>query len=150
LTTWSLGPSLSIPLFDAGQRRAAIDTARANYQITFASYRQGVRTAVKEVERALVNLDSTARRADEAQRAAEDYRRYFRATDRNWRAGGDSLLTLEEARRSALSAEVNLITLQRDRVEYWIALYKALGGGWQPGTAASPPDASTDPSKASS
>ena len=150
LTTWSLGPSLSIPLFDAGKRRAAVDSARASYQSAQADFRQGVRTAVKEVEQALVNLDSTARRAAEAERAADDYRRYFRATEANWRAGGESLLTLEEARRSALSAQINLITLQRDRVEYWIALYKALGGGWQPGTAAASPDALTEASKAKS
>ena len=150
LTTWSLGPSLSIPLFDAGKRRAAVDSARASYQSAQASFRQGVRTAVKEVEQALVNLDSTARRAEEAERAADDYRRYFRATEANWRAGGESLLTLEEARRSALSAQINLITLQRDRVEYWIALYKALGGGWQPGTAAASPDALTEASKTKS
>ena len=79
LTTWSLGPSLSIPLFDAGKRRAAVDSARASYQSAQADFRQGVRTAVKEVEQALVNLDSTARRAEEAERAADDYRRYFRA-----------------------------------------------------------------------
>ena len=150
LTTWSLGPSLSIPLFDAGKRRAAVDTARASYQSAEAGFRQGVRTAVKEVEQALVNLDSTARRSEEAQRAADDYRTYFRATEANWRAGGESLLTLEEARRSALSAEISLITLQRDRVEYWIALYKALGGGWEPGTPASSPDALVSASKTSS
>ncbi len=150
LTTWSLGPSLSIPLFDAGKRRAAVDTAQASYRAAFADFRQGVRTAVKEVERSLVNLDSTARRAEEAERAADDYRRYFRATEANWRAGGESLLTLEEARRSALSAEISLITLQRDRVEYWIALYKALGGGWRPGTPASPPDVQAEASKTSS
>lgn len=147
LTTWSLGPSLSIPLFDAGQRRAAVASARASYQAALANFRQGVRTAVKEVERSLVNLDSTARRAEEAERAAEGYRHYFRATETNWRAGGESLLTLEEARRSALSAEISLITLQRDRVEYWIALYKALGGGWQPGTPAWSPDTLAEASK---
>ncbi|KQW64896.1 efflux transporter outer membrane subunit [Variovorax sp. Root411] len=136
LTTWSLGPSLSIPLFDAGRRRAAVATAQAGYRMALASYRQGVRTAVKEVERSLVNLDSTARRVEEAERADLNYRRYFQATEVNWRAGLESLLTLEEARRSALSAEITLITLRRDRIEYWIALYKALGGGWQPGTPA--------------
>lgn len=139
-TGWSVGPSLSIPLFDAGRRRAAVSTAQASYQSALAGYRQGVRTAVKEVEQALVNLDSTARRAEEAQRAADDYRRYFLATEANWRAGSESLLTLEEARRSALSAVISLITLERDRIAYWIALYKALGGGWQPGTPALPPD----------
>lgn len=150
LTTWSFGPSLSIPLFDAGKRRAAVDMAQAGYLIALADFRQGVRTAVKEVETSLVNLDSTARRAEEAERAAADYRRYFRAIEANWRAGGESLLTLEEARRSALSAQISLITLQRDRVEYWIALYKALGGSWQPGAPASPPDAPAEASKARS
>jgi multidrug efflux system outer membrane protein len=146
-TGWSVGPSLSLPIFDSGRRRAAVDTARASYQAAFAGYRQGVRTAVKEVEQALVNLDSTARRTEEAERAADGYRRYFRATEANWRAGSESLLTLEEARRSALSAEINVITLQRDRVEHWITLYKALGGGWQPGVPASPPAAPTEASR---
>lgn len=146
-TGWSVGPSLSIPLFDSGKRHAAVDTARASYQAALAGYRQGVRTAVKEVEQALVNLDSTARRAEEAERADDDYRRFFRATEVNWRAGGESLLTLEEARRSALSAEISLITLQRDRVEYWIALYKAFGGGWQPGIPASSPATLTEASR---
>lgn len=142
-TGWNIGPSLSIPLFDAGKRHAAVDTARASYQAALADYRQGVRTAVKEVEQALVNLDSTAQRAEQAKRAADDYRGFFRATEASWRAGGESLLTLEEARRSALSAEISLITLQRDRVEHWIALYKALGGGWQPDTPVSSPETMT-------
>ncbi|WP_233250277.1 efflux transporter outer membrane subunit [Acidovorax sp. HMWF018] len=144
LTTWAFGPSLSIPIFDGGRRRAAVDSAQASYQTALAGFRQGVRTAVKEVEQALVNLDSTARRAEEAERAASNYRRYFLATEANWRAGGESLLSLEEARRSALSAQISLLALQRDRVEHWISLYKALGGGWKPGTPASPPGESVN------
>lgn len=148
LATWSVGPSLSIPLFDAGKRRAAVDTARASHAAALAAYRQGVRSAVKEVEQTLVNLDSTARRADAAEHAALDHRRYFQATEANWRAGRESLLTLEEARRSALSAVVSLITLQRDRVAHWIALYKALGGGWEPVASESSSDTLADASKA--
>jgi multidrug efflux system outer membrane protein len=132
VTTWSLGPSLSVPLFDGGKRRAAVHSAQASYKSALASYRQSVRDVVKEIEQALVRLDSTAQRADQAEQAALEYRRYFEATEVNWRAGGASLLTLEEARRSALSAQIDQITLQRSRVQYWIALYKALGGGWQP------------------
>ncbi|WP_386752532.1 efflux transporter outer membrane subunit [Lysobacter yangpyeongensis] len=140
-TSWSFGPSLSLPIFDGGRRRAAVDSARASYTSALADYRHGVRNVVKEVEQALVNLDSAGRRADDAAIAAQEYRRYFHATEVSWRAGRDSLLTLEEARRTALSAEIQQITLQRDRVAYWIALYKALGGGWQPGTPASSPEA---------
>lgn len=140
-TTWSFGPSLSIPLFDGGKRRAAVDGARADYTAALADYRQGTRNGVKEVEQALVNLDSAGRRAEDADIALQEYRGYFQSTEADWRAGRESLLTLEEARRSALSAEIQQITLRRDRVAYWIALYKALGGGWQSGTPASSPEA---------
>ena len=143
-TLWSFGPSLSIPLFDGGQRRAAVDSARASYTSAVASYRQGVRTVVKDVEEALLNLDGAGRRAEQAETAAREYRNYFLSSESNWRAGRTSLLTLEEARRSAVTAEITEITLQQNRVQYWIALYKAVGGGWQPGTPVAAPETPAD------
>ena len=128
--SWSFGPSLVLPLFDGGKSKAAVASAQATYDEALASHRSTVRGAVKEVEQALVSLDGAARRSEDAQRAATGYRRYFESTEKNWRAGNINLLTLEEARRSAISAESAQITLQRDRLRYWIALYKALGGGW--------------------
>ncbi|MCE4554698.1 efflux transporter outer membrane subunit [Pelomonas cellulosilytica] len=133
-TAWSFGPQLSLPIFDGGRGRTAVDSAKASYAGALAGYRQGVRAAVREVEEALVNLDSTCQLATEAQRSTEEYRRYFNATEANWRAGTASLLPLEEARRSALSAEVQDLTLRQSQVSYWIALYKALGGGWTAGS----------------
>jgi outer membrane protein, multidrug efflux system len=138
MPTWSFGPSLSIPLFDAGKRKAAVDSAMASYDAQLASYRSAVRTAVKEVEVALADLDGAARRSDDAHRAADRYRRYEQATETSWRAGFDTLLTREEARRSLTSAEITNIEVQRDRVRSWISLYKALGGGWQPNDTATP------------
>jgi len=127
---WSFGPSLSLPIFDGGLRRAAVRTAKANYDAASANYRAGILAAVKEVEVALVHLDSAHRQLSDATVAAREYRAYFQSVDENWRAGGASVLDREEARRSAQSAEITLIGLRRDAVEYWIALYKALGGGW--------------------
>ncbi len=105
--------------------------AQARYDQALATYRQAVRTAVKEVEQALVSLDSAARRETDARTAAETSQRYYRAVEANWRSGGASLITLEDARRTAISTELALIGLQRDRVLDWISLYKALGGDWQ-------------------
>jgi outer membrane protein, multidrug efflux system len=146
-TAWSFGPQLSLPIFNGGQRRAAVDSAVASYRSALGSYRQGVRGAVKEVEEALVNLDSAAQRSQAARSARDEYRSYFKASEANWRAGTISLLSLEEARRSALSAEIDDISLQQNQVSYWIALYKAMGGGWTPGTPATQPAelAATDP-----
>ncbi|WP_017901791.1 efflux transporter outer membrane subunit [Pseudomonas asplenii] len=131
--TWSLGPQLSVPLLDGGRRRAAVDSARAGYDSALATYRQTLRTAVMEVEQSLVRLDAARRAEADARRATEGYEAYFQAVDRKWQAGNASLLDRELARRSALSAQIELITLQQNQVRYWIALYKALGGGWQDG-----------------
>lgn len=130
LTTWTFGPALSTALFDGGSGRAAVDSAKAGYVYAYANWQQSVRTAVLQVEQALVRLDSTGAQTQEAERSATAYRNYFLATEAQWRAGSSTLLTLEEARRQALSAEVSRIGLERDSVRYWIALYKALGGGW--------------------
>jgi multidrug efflux system outer membrane protein len=138
LTSWSFGPALSISLFDGGRTRAAVDSARASYEAAYADWRQTVRTVVKEVEQSLVRLDSAAKRTEQSERAAQEYRRYLVGAEAQWRAGTISLLTLEESRRQALSAQIELIGLQGDRVAYWVALYKALGGDWQPASPASP------------
>lgn len=127
---WSFGPSLSLPVFDGGLRRAAVRSAKAELEAASANYRAGVLSAVGEVESALVRLDSTRRRLGDATTAAREYRAYFKSVDENWKAGGASVLDREEARRSAQSAELTVIELRRDAVRYWIALYKALGGGW--------------------
>lgn len=129
-SSWSFGPSLKLPLLDGGRRRAAVDSAEAAYEQQLAVYRGAVRSAVSEVEQALVQLEGAAQRSGDARTAAEQYRRYASAAEANWRAGLDSLLTLEQARRSAIAAELTDIQLRRDRVRAWIALYKSLGGGW--------------------
>ncbi|GAB4063764.1 efflux transporter outer membrane subunit [Uliginosibacterium sediminicola] len=127
---WSFGPTLAIPLLNGGALSAKLESARAAYDSALASYKSAVRTAVKEVEQALVRLDGARRREDDARTSAAGYRAYFIASEANWRAGGTSLLNLETARRNAITAELNLISLEQTRVENWIALYKALGGGW--------------------
>lgn len=130
-TTWSFGPSLTAPLFDAGKRKAAVTAAEARYDQALATYKQSVRDAVKETEQALVRLASATEREGEAMQAADHYRAYLAASGTLWKSGGMSLLDLETARRSAINADLNVIALKRDQVSYWIALYKALGGNWQ-------------------
>ena len=128
---WSFGPTLSLPLFTGGRTEAGIRSARADYDSALADYKQVVRTAVKQVEQSLVRLDSMAQREQEAGKSAEGYRAYLVATEQNWRVGGASMLDLETARRSTISADIRLLELQQSRLSYWIALYKAMGGGWK-------------------
>ncbi|MBC7573991.1 MAG: TolC family protein, partial [Herminiimonas sp.] len=136
LSTWSIGPlALSVPLFDGGRRAANVDAAQARYDEAVSKYRASVRQAVREVEEALVNLQSTAARSSDAVAAADGYRISFNGTESRYKGGLASLVELEEARRTRLAAEIALVTLQRERVAAWIALYRAAGGGW---TSAAP------------
>lgn len=140
---WSLGPlSVSLPLFDAGQRGANLDAARARYEAARVAYQAGLRQAVREVEEALIGLQSTDERLSDAEQAARGLEISYRATDARYRGGLASLFELEDARRSALAAQSALIDLRRERVAAWIGLYRALGGGW---TQADVRNAATQP-----
>lgn len=130
---WYFGPSLSLPIFAGGALLAQQDAAQARYAQAYARYRQAVRGAIEEVEATLVSLDAAQQRSAQSRIASQAYRNFFQAAEKNWRMGGLSLLALEDARRLTNAAERNEITAQRDHVLGWIALYKALGGGWQTG-----------------
>jgi outer membrane protein, multidrug efflux system len=131
LQAWSIGPlAVTLPLFDGGRRSADVDAAQARYQEAAALYSARVRQAVREVEEALVSLESARLRTGDARAATEGYRVSFAATEARYRSGLASLVELEDARRTALVAEIAWVALQRDRVFAWIALYRAMGGGW--------------------
>jgi multidrug efflux system outer membrane protein len=133
LTTksWSFGPSVSLPIFDGGSGAARVETARARYDQALASYRSKVRQAVQEVEDALVRLDASDRRVDAATMADAQYAKVLEASNARYRLGAGSLLQLEDVRRTALQASQSLAAVKLERAQAWVALYKAVGGGWR-------------------
>lgn len=129
---WSIGPvSISLPIFDAGKLRANVDSAEAKYDEAAINYRSKVRNAIKEVENALVNLNSANSREADVQTALKSYQASLVATEHKVRAGFANIITLEENRRYALQAKQTEVNLLIDRNNAWIALYRAAGGGWQ-------------------
>ena len=131
LTTWSIGPlALTVPVWDAGKGRANVDAARARYDEAVINYQSTVRNAVREVEQALVNLQSTATRGQYVIDAVEGFRASLGGTESLYQNGLASLYDLEESRRTRLAAELAVISLRQERVAAWIALYRAAGGGW--------------------
>ncbi len=129
--TWSYGPTLSLPLFDAGKRAANVDAAKANYTAATSQFRATVRTAVNEVEDALVRLASVEQRLPQANSAASGYKASFQATQKLFDSGLGNLLDVEVARRSLVSADLAVKELEQEKVSAWIALYRAIGGGWE-------------------
>ncbi len=135
LSVWSFGPlALSLPIFDAGRRVAAVDSAQANYEAVVMAYRAKVRQAVREVEEALVNLHSTEARTEDVKVSTQGYAETLAATQTRFGHGLASLVELEDARRNALASESAQLALGLERNRAWVALYRALGGGFEPGT----------------
>jgi outer membrane protein TolC len=131
MTTWSFGPlALNLPLFDAGQRAANVAASQANYAQSVVAYRAKVRAAVREVEDALVSLQSAQARRSDAALALQGYAQAVESSSQRYQSGMASLLDLEEARRYALSAESALDALHLERQRAWVSLYRAAGGGW--------------------
>jgi outer membrane protein, multidrug efflux system len=140
--TWSLGPiALTVPLLDGGRAAANTQAAVAAYDDAVVALRAKVRNAVREVEEALVNLDSAAQRNGDALQAAAGYKAALDAAQARYKAGLGSLVELEDARRTSVFAQQSLLGLERDRIAAWISLYRAAGGGWtaqSPATASAP------------
>jgi NodT family efflux transporter outer membrane factor (OMF) lipoprotein len=129
--TWSIGPvSLTLPILDGGRSSAAVDLANANYEAASANYRAKVRGAVREVEEALLSVQSAADRLGDAAIATEGYSAAFVASEARFKSGLGSLSDLEDTRRTALAAKTALLNLERERSAAWVALYRAVGGGW--------------------
>jgi multidrug efflux system outer membrane protein len=131
--TWSIGPvSVTLPILDGGRSSAAVDLANANYEAASANYKAKVRGAVREVEEALLSVQSAADRLQDAAVATEGYGAAFLASEARFKSGLGSLSDLEDTRRTALAAKTALLNLERERSAAWVALYRALGGGWTP------------------
>jgi outer membrane protein TolC len=134
-TLWSLGPlQLSLPLWDGGGRSANIDGATASVRAAAAAHEAQVRRAVQEVEQALVRLQAAAPSLAESRRAAAGFLTAHAATAARLRAGLASRLELEDALRSLSQAQSQLLSAEQEQVSAWIALYRALGGGWSSAT----------------
>ncbi len=131
-TSWSIGPSLTLPIFDAGRRAANVETAITAYEVAANNYRTQARRAVREVEEALVRLNSLEVRERESLKASNGYHASLRAMQERYKFGLASILDLEETRRLSFNADNILATIRRERVNAFIALYRAVGGGWTP------------------
>ncbi|WP_010112361.1 TolC family protein, partial [Burkholderia oklahomensis] len=131
LRPWSFGPSLSVPLFDGGSGAARVEGARGRYDEALANYKRKVRQAVMEVENALARIDASLGRQRAALVAQENYGRYAQTVERRFRAGASDVLEVETARRQYVTSRQSVASARLERAQAWIALYRAVGGGWR-------------------
>ena len=130
---WSVEPSVSETVFDAGLRRAQTEFARAAYDATVAAYRQTVLTAFQGVEDNLAALRILEEEAGVQAEAVTAARESVRITTNQYLAGTVPYLNVITTQATLLADEVTLINLQGRRMTAAVLLVEALGGGWNAG-----------------
>lgn len=137
---WSVTPTLSWAAFDLGSVRARLRAAEAQADGALAFYEQTVLRALEETENAFVGYaQNQARLAALVEQAAASGRAAELARIR-YREGAIEFLRLLDAERTLLEAEDAVARAETDLNTSVVAIYKALGGGWEvaPTVAAGP------------
>ncbi len=128
--SWNFGPSLTVPIFQGGRLSADVDAARAARDQSFIAYRKVILTALSEVENASVSLNQNRLRVAQLQKIVSYSRKINELTLEQYRAGTKSFVDVLTAQRDLLSAETELSQARTELVLNYVALQKALGGGW--------------------
>jgi len=128
---WSIGPSVSLPIFAGGRNRAGYRRAQAALQESAARYRQQVLVAFGDVENSLAGIRYLAEQSAAQERAVVSARRAADLATERYRSGIVSYLDVVDAERQALQVEQVNDQLIGQRLNATVQLIKALGGGWE-------------------
>ncbi|MBD8148888.1 efflux transporter outer membrane subunit [Pseudomonas fluorescens] len=131
---YTLTSGLVAPIFNNGRLSAERDKARARQDELLQTYRGAIINGFADVEKA---LSSISRLDQQRQWQAEELQQAqtaFRIAESRYQAGAEDLLTVLETQRTLYAAQDLNVQLRLSRLQASIALYKALGGGWDSGT----------------
>jgi multidrug efflux system outer membrane protein len=127
---WTVGPSISLPIFAGGRLRANYHHSQAAFAEAVANYRQQTLVAFGDVENSLSAIKYLYDQEQAQERAVSNSKRATQlATDR-YTSGIVSYLEVIDTSRDALTAERAEAQLTGQRLNAAVQLIKALGGGW--------------------
>lgn len=127
---WSVGTTLTQPVFDGGRIRAQSDAVRAAYDANVAAYRQTTLSAFQDVEDNLSALRILSKEAKQQRDAVTAANKSLQTFTTLYTGGEVAYLQVITAQTTALTNEQNEVDIRRRRIEANVQLVKALGGGW--------------------
>lgn len=142
---WTLGPSISIPIFSGGKKRGLTERVHAEYDENLAVYRQSILGAFAEVESSLSAMRNLATGQEALERATDSARKAAEIAKTRYEAGTSPYLDVIEANRTLLVTERTRAQLVGQRHIASVSLIKALGGGWEQSLPVNVPQTRQDP-----
>jgi NodT family efflux transporter outer membrane factor (OMF) lipoprotein len=141
--SYSVGPSLSIPIFEGGRLRSTLALREAQQQEAAITYRKTVLSAFREVDDALTGFAAEQRRRDRLDASVQASKRALDIATKRYVRGLSNYLDVLTAQKTLLTSEQQWVDSTATVSTNLVALYKALGGGWDVGAEA-PPDHDRD------
>ena len=127
-----IGPSISIPIFNAGRNKALLKAAEIDQEMAVVAYEKTLQDAFKEVADALAARETLGRQLSAQGKLVEASLETFDLAMKRYNEGLDSFLNVLDAQRSLFDAQTAEIDLQRQELANRVTLYKVLGGGLTP------------------
>ena len=132
---WSVGPSVTLPLFTGGRNRAQLAASKSAWEASVDDYRSIVLNAFREVEDQLAANYYINSELDAEVSALESARRLLEIATNRYNAGLVTYLDVATAQTAALIHERTVVELQSKRLLAQVALVQSLGGGWTSSSA---------------
>ncbi|HCT74146.1 MULTISPECIES: efflux transporter outer membrane subunit [Psychrobacter] len=126
---WSFGPSISVPIFDAGRLDANYDVAKIEREQTLAGYEKSIQTAFREVSDVLATRATLGEQLEAQYRLQDNFEQTYQIADARFKAGIDNYLDVLDAQRSLFSTQQGILDLELQKIVSQVELYQVLGGG---------------------
>lgn len=133
---WSFGPGMTLPIFDRGKIKANIEIQNARVDAALAEYEKAVLIALDESQTALVEYAKEQTRLTSLREAVAANQRALDIAHELYRQGLADFLNVIQAQGALLQAQDTAILSEAAVLQYMVALYKAVGGGWDTAGAA--------------
>ncbi|NLS06550.1 efflux transporter outer membrane subunit [Rhizobium sp. P32RR-XVIII] len=130
LTTWSFGPTLTLPIFDGGRLRANVDIARSDAKTAYLAWKQTVLKAVEEVENALSAVRRDAQTVEALRANVKTTEESLELSTASYKDGASSLLDVLDAQRNVSLADASLAAAIQQMAKDYVSLNVAIGGGY--------------------
>lgn len=130
-TFWSFAPSISLPIFEGGALEANVKSARAEQDAAALSYRKAVLVALQDVENAIESYARDQDRRNAVERVVSANQHTLDLAESGYRNGLVSFITVLNAEQQLDQQQQQLAQSSEQTSVDLVALYKALGGGWQ-------------------
>jgi outer membrane protein, multidrug efflux system len=128
---FSISAGLTQPIFHGGQILGQYQLNKARYEELLADYHKAVISAFGNVEDALVSVQQTAEQLQRQEEAVATARHAYELTQTQFHAGTINILVVLSTETALFTAEDTLVQVKYSHLNALIALFGALGGGWQ-------------------